>query len=174
MRQNPVVVELAEQLSEPEVRMLNALEASWRILTAASEGLREDNAHNQADILDSLAEVLFDTAENISTEILEGGEEREGSELELSGQENEYCSLEDDFAMIYRDWIDFQRGVGNRDFGDGTDAQLAAVLRHAAHYHPSLHQPLKEDVTDLQLIAAAQDEYRERMRRGGDPDRGRA
>ena len=161
MRRNPVVPELAAQLSESEVRMLNALESAWRILSAASEGLHEKGAHNQADVLDEFAEPIAAVMEDIATEMLEEGTEREGGELEQSGIEIEYASLEEDFAMIYRDWLDYLEGRGMREF----DGDLASVLRHAATYHPTMRQPLKEGITDDQLIDAAQDAYEDQNRR---------
>jgi len=48
MLRNPVVESLRELLSWPEVRMLNALEAAYRLLDAESDNLYEAGAEAQA------------------------------------------------------------------------------------------------------------------------------
>ena len=161
-KRNPVTEPYANLLSEPEVRMFDALESAWRVLLAAADGLREDRAPVQAEVLEEFAESLQGAAEEMAEEVLgEGGAELlEGSWFEQSGQEVEQISLEDDLAAIYADWLRNLEGEWTyRVFETRDEAELAALLRKVVHLHPAVGQPLLPKVTDQQLIAAAQDAY---------------
>lgn len=165
MKHNPVTEALAAQLSQPEVRMLDALETAWRILDAAAEGLRQDHAHPQAELLEEFSETLKESTENIADEILGEREELYGGELDVSGQEIEQISLEEDFVQIYHGWLQFLKNprYSSHVFDSTDESALAEVLRHAVTYH--MRQPLKKGVTDKQLVEAAKDAYEDRARR---------
>jgi len=162
VKRNPVTAAYTALLSEPEVRMFNALESAWRVLLAAADGLREDRAPVQAEVLEEFAESLQGAAEQMAEEVLgEGGEDLlEGSWFEQTGQEIEQVSLEDDLAAIYADWLRHLEGAPTyRVFETHDEAELAEFLRKVLHFHPALGQSLRPEVTDRQLVAAAQDAY---------------
>jgi len=161
---NPVIAELAEKLSWPEVRMLNALEAAYLLLDREADNLYEAGAEAQAIELSVFAEDIVGRIEEIAEEVLGERDEPEGSELELSGRETEQSSLEADLADAYHDWIVFSSGdVPMRHFE--SREEFIELLRHIAHYHPSLGRPLDPAVTDEQLLDAARDSYEEYRRR---------
>ena len=154
LRKNPVQPHLASQLSEPEVRMFNALEAAYRILVAASDSLYEDGADGLASVLDVLSENIAQEIEDMASEIISEGEPLEVGALDLSGREIEQIGLEDDFAIIYHDWLEYQAGTPtSRHFENEND--LPALLRHVA----ASSRGFLTTTTDAQLIEAAQDAY---------------
>ena len=158
MLRNPVVESLRELLSWPEVRMLNALEAAYRLLDAESDNLYEAGAEAQATELSVVAEDIVGRIEEIAEEVLGEREDPEGGDLELSGREVEQISLESDLANVYADWLRFSRGERPLRSFESRD-EFIAILRHVAHVHPSLGHPLDPSVTNQQLFEAAQDAY---------------
>lgn len=169
-RKNPVKAHLSSMLSNADVRMFNALEASYDVLLSVADGLREDGAHPQAELLEGFAEQMQVRVEDMANEVLGegGGEVLEGGDLDRSGQEVEQISIDDDLARLYADWLThISGGKSSRVFETRDDAELASAVRYAAHFHPGYGKPLLERVTDEQLIAAAQDSYNEYLRRRG-------
>lgn len=158
---NPVEPDLRAILSDQDVLMLDALEAAWRILEAASEALRIRGAHARADDLDAFTVMLQEHAEHVAEEVLSGVSEEplEGGELELSGREIEAESLEEGLAIVYADWIEYlETGDSSRFRVPDDQRTLAEILRHVA-------MPTRK-VTDWQLIEAARDAYDQRVGRG--------
>jgi hypothetical protein len=159
-RRNPVDPLFRGMLAANDVVMLDALEAAWRVLQAATDALREQGGHTQADILDGLTDQLQETTEHIIEALTEeGGEDLlEGSELELSGEEREAATLEEDLVAIYADWLRYlETGDAQRFCLPDDQRALAAVLRDAAG------PGLLESTTDMQLVEAARDVYKSAM-----------
>lgn len=165
LMQNPVVEHLREILSPNEVLMFDVLEAAWRLLDEGAAELYDRGADSQATELAVIAEDIANKIEEMAEEVLGEREEPEGSGFELSGKEVEQISMEDDLVSAYAAWLRFEKGYQPYPFCFESREDFIDTLRHIAHHHPSLGQPLKESVTDEQLIEAARDAYEDQLRK---------
>lgn len=136
--------------------------------TKASEdlayALRTVGEHDIAERVEEQAEAELLALDSLVAGLEEdwGDEVGEGGDLDLGGREREQISLGEDLAAIWQDWTgraDRAWGYGSRFNQDSTEAELHDILRHVAHYHGGGGGPLREGVTNDDLVAAAEDAY---------------
>jgi len=162
-KRNPLEPHLAKQLSYADVVLLNALEQSASILSEAADDLREVGEHEKAAILEVLAEEAMNQIEFSSAEIIEEGADidvsGEGGELEAYGEDT--TTIEGELADIWADYLSWKEGGYHRRYGAyGDEKTFGALLRDVFVYHGLR---VREQVTDLMLIDAAQDAYKARV-----------
>lgn len=145
----------------PQVREL-ALKAK------ASEdlayALRTVGEHDIAEQVEVQAEAELLTLDSLVSGLEEdwGIEMHDAGDLEREGEEREQISLGENLARIWQDWrahSDKPWGYGGPFTQDSTEAELHDILRHVAHCHCGGGGPLREGVTDEELVAAAEDAY---------------
>ena len=158
MLPNPLAKLFAEELSEGDVILLNALKDASDVLLSAADALRDIGSHENAETLEFIAEQALEHLEHSAEEIIG---ERDATE-DLEPSQEQFSDFSEELANIYADyliWLD--GGFSERDdYSFGSEKSFGELLRHVATHH---QLTIKEDVTDEQLIDAARDAYESRL-----------
>lgn len=155
-RRNPVSHEVEWMWSPRDVARMNAMEARLRRLEAAAERAYALGMQCEAEVIDAEATELAARLDDLIAALEEEGEEEKEAQF----------SVDEAFAQVYADWLEFQAGGARRIFEPANLEGLASVLRDAAiegHAWPG--RKTEVVASDEQLVAAAREAYEQRRRR---------
>ena len=156
MLQNPVMPHKLSSFDPHTVAMLDALEAAYLPLLATAEQLRGAGQHDKAIVLEVMGEAIVDRLEEITSEVLEGGDiERQRGEVEPG--------VEEQFAAV---WYDYLLWVGGGQalrgkYSYSTPRAIASLLRSIAETYPGF----RRETTDDELVSAAIASYEAKLAR---------
>ena len=152
---NPLRPLYRDQFGGANTLVLESLDAAWRPLQAGATKLREEfGDHARAELLEGLAAELLDWTENVLSQVEED-----------AGEPDRCPSLEEEFAGVWQDYLQWRASEWSARGEDsyGTKRRFGHLLRNIL-LECTVGIQTRRDVTDDELIAAAQDAWKSRSR----------